>query len=341
MKSKLSTTHFIYLLTIATGLFLLKKYDITPAKIKNLFSKSKNTTGLVTAFNGKKIIATINDFEDTLNILKQAEPGIQYLSLLSQEEHKRAYQQLLNNYIITNYLVNEYLETNGIKESEEVKKEYNNFIKTISTTFYSNIFQKEINKTLIIVPEEVEAYYDKHKDKYSEFMAAPFIIETPGVEARATKIESNKHVSDYKELLKSNSSDQVINLGRVRHGMLSMTADLIEKLLSMKDGEFSSIVLPNGMNFALYRIKEYKGKWAPFKEVSRQAEQIMRSKELEKRCLTLLNELKEKQAVLVHDEPLNELINKNRHKEISKEETPEEIIEEVTEVIENENIKIS
>jgi hypothetical protein len=314
MKSKksLSIFHLLFILLSLSIIFIIKKYDLNLNKIKTLFQKPKNIEALVTAIDGKKIISTVDDFESTLQILKQAKPGIEFLNRLPINEQKKAYVELLNNYVITNYLIKEYLDELGITNTEEFKKEYEQFIQIFSTSFYSNLFQKTISETLSYDTVAAEEFYEKNKLAEQEFQRAPFIIETPGIESKAIKMDEGKKLTEYKDILKAGKDQSIINLGRIHAETRSVIPEVIQQLESMKDGEVSEINLANGMNFALYRIKKHEGKWKPFNEVAKEVEQVMKIRLLDQRCTEVLEAMKAKQRIEIKEETMNKFVEKNQ-----------------------------
>lgn len=308
-----------------------------------LSDKRKTGKPLVTSENGKEVIASTDDFQETLKILERGEPGMQFIATLPEKEQVDIYNRIANDYIVTNYLIKKYIESNGIDKTEEFKKDYENYINIMMNTFYSGFFQKKINESLVITDEQAKLFYENARFEVPEFMNPPFATEVPGIEARAVRLEEGKTAADYKQRLKDNK--EVMNLGRLNRASRGITPRIMDTLEAMKDGETRSVELENGISFVLYRIKEHTGKWASYDDVADQVKQIMRVKMLEKRGQEVLLELKEKEKVMIDETIIIQMVQEKRaiQEQLNKAllQEVEEADKEVANATESSEVKVA
>ncbi len=281
-------------------------------------TRNNTSKALVVAeAKNKKVIATVDDFKNILQVLEKSEPGMQFIASLPEAEQVKIYRSIINDYLITTYLIKEYMRETGADTTEEFKNEYEQFINAMSGTFYTGLFQRKINESIIINENEARSYYENARFEVSEFMQLPFAVQIPGIEARAVRIETGKEASDYATRLKNNKD--VMSLGHVNRAVRGMSQRIIDALDSMKNGDVRRVELENGVSFALYRVIEHVGKWAKFEDVESQVKQVMRMKILEQRGQSILTELKQKEGIVIDEILINQIIqNKKAQDAISE-----------------------
>ena len=257
-----------------------------------------------------KIVATVSDFSSIMSILEKSDSGLQFIPLLKKEEQVKVYMKLVEDYIVTNYLIGKYLKENGIKKDSEVRKEFKQYMKIMKNNFYSSVFQKKLNEKIAIDDAAAEKYYNSEKDKIQEFLTAPFIKKVPGIEARAAKIEDKKSLKDYESSLKNNKN--VIHLERVNPVVRGTSISLVNALKDMKDGEIKEVAIENGAKFAVYRIKDHKGEWNSYKDVSDKAKEVLRLKVLERDFVETIRDLRSNSSIEIDQSAIESYMNEKK-----------------------------
>jgi hypothetical protein len=333
-------------LLFLTGCFFKKWIS----KEKHCGNDKKSLTPIVTVStsNGSSdVISTYGEFDEMIKVLENGTPDLQFIALIPKEEQEKVYLKLINDYVVANFLIKKYLVLEGITNKDSFKCEYEQYMKIMESNFYAAMFQKEIAKTIIITDETAKKYYEANKE--TDFSMYPFVKEIPGIDAKAIKIENGKKAKDYESKLKNNKSKtDIISLegvNRVRKGDPRL-AIVYNALVEMNKGEVRSVKLENNIEIALYKVETFNGIWVPFEEIKEQVKAVVQRKELEKKYLSIISDMKIKFNVTINENIIKDFVNKKSSQQTDEkiEKAAQQIeeqaaVEEIEEKVKKEIIK--
>jgi hypothetical protein len=300
--------------------------------LKKWITKSENSSSgasLVTADKGI-VIATQEDFKKILALMEKSDSGMQLLPLLPESEQERVYIKLINDYLVSNYIIKRHLDEEGINKTKEFQDEYNEYMKIVEGSFYASTFQKRIADSIVISDTEAREFYEIKKSSLQEFMTPPFCKKSPGIEARAIKMDEGKDIKEYEGKLKANKD--VIKLERINRSIRGTSGRLVDELESMKDAETRIVTLENGLTFAVYRVKNHEGEWNEYDAFADQIKNVIKMQMIDKKYNETVENLRTKYNININEVQVKNIIQKQQ----KSEEELDKVAEKAAEVIENE-----
>jgi hypothetical protein len=315
---------------LKSGIILLSMIFIPGCFLKKWIGNKEvtKTNNPIVTSQKKNIIATESDLKTVISFMEKNDSGMKIIPLLSQQEQEKIYTKIVNDYIVSNYLIKRFINDKGINQSHEFKTHFEQYMKLMEGNFYALEFQKQLEKEIEISDADAQEYYEKNKEKKHEFLVPPFCKQTPGIEARALKMEQNKDIKTYESQLKSGKD--VIKLERINKAIRGHSGRLADELSSMKDGETRAITLENGVTFAVYRVKNYVGEWNEYQGFKDQIKKIMKNSLLEKKYAETIEKLKIESGINIDESAIKKFISDQYNNNKKNEKTAElgaEIIE--------------
>lgn len=280
--------------------------------------KSKNNSSVLTC----------SGLTNLIKIFEDNDPKLKMLIFAPVDDQIKAYYELVNRYVVTNYAVKKYIEEKGINKKESYQKEYKEYMEIMENQFNNGQLQKVINDEIIISDELAKNYYESNRDRFS---IAPFTKVVPGSDIYIIPMEEGKSLKDYEAKLKAKKDGQLVEKVNASKGL---PKEVFEAIDAIKTGEMSELFL--GARFAVYKIAVHKGEWHPYEKVSEQVKNMIRIIEIEKKYVKIIDEMKSKYDITIDENCLREILEQ-RQKEQS-DFSLETQAEEVAKAIENEEI---
>ena len=272
----------------------------------NNFYKSK-VTGKREKGAGPEVIAVVGSDEITKDDLMRALDRLPYKQRKIYQSSPQKMNEFLDSYINQKVLYSEAVKRGTDKRKDVLEKTENFKIKLIGQTF-----GQEILKNIKVSQDEIQSYYQEHKNDYEEIGISEIFIKADPEKgltkekalAEAEEVSERAKAGESWEKLVEEYSDDAVsrkkggNAGYIQRGKFAPEID--DQLFGMKKGEITNPLEVNGGYFII-KIDE-GARFLPGGQVSRKIESRITNEKL----IEYVNGLREEWGVEVYRDRLEE-----------------------------------
>lgn len=269
-----------------------------------LYAEEKTETeNILAEVNGEKI--TLNDFEEEISGVPAS-----YRSIISTNKRK-----FLDDIILQELLYQEAIKK-GLEKDKDVIKNLERIKKKVLA---QKLLEKEVIETTKISEDEVNKYYEEHKQDYKipeQVNAAHILIKVKeGANEQEEKatfekaeglLKKIKEGADFSQLAKENSecpsSSKGGELGYFSKGQ--MIPEFEEVVFSLKVGEISGIVKTKFGYHIIKSLDKKESRQKELSEVKDEIEQELIKKKQKSNFENYTNDLKSKAKITINEELL-------------------------------------
>ena len=190
------------------------------------------------------------------------------------------------------------------RDKLEESAEYKEALENASKAILSNLYLKKLKEQIVIEPNEISAYYDKHKDMYYTRVHTRTILNTSEEKiktfiAELQKVKPDERKAAFIKMAKKYSQHPTRHkegdLGFI--GYNSMVQPFGKEAFKLKDNEMTDLPVKTTLGYHIIYVEERKVK--PLEEVKAEIENTLREKKYRETFKDILKGLREKVEIIV------------------------------------------
>ena len=186
----------------------------------------------------------------------------------------------------------------------EESAEYKEAMENASKAILSKLYLKQLKEQVTVAPNEISAYYRKHKEMYYTRVHTRTILNTSEAKIKAfieqlKKVKPDERKAAFIKLAKKHSQHpsrhKEGDLGFI--GYNSMVQPFGQETFKLKDNEMTELPVKTTLGYHIIYVEERKVR--PLKEVQVQIEHTLKEKKYRETFKSMLKSLKEKAEITV------------------------------------------
>lgn len=282
-------------------------------------NKSKDKDDVVAEIGNQKITKSDLDQKIETTIEQQL---LQLASYLPAEERNKQKEMMLKQFsslsqkmnFLNQIILEEILYRKAREEKLMNDKNIRNLLKTQQKSFLAlKLFEKELNEKINITESDLKNYYAAHKDDYVQPERAKISHILVSNDEDALKVREKLKDEPFENVAKEMSLDKKTSEegGEIQGWIdndnvpyipaLGNSPDAKEIIFETKSGEIAEKNIKTDKGLHIIKIKEHEEKiQKQFEEVAKEVYQSLRSEKEREVRKQLLNELKERYDVVIH-----------------------------------------
>ena len=273
--------------------------------------------------NDSRVIAEVGDekvlFGDLNNLIRMMPPSYQAMFSSAEQINKLLERQ------IDNMLFAQEARRLKIDEDPDVRYKLEEFTKGILT---QALIEKTVNKNVTVTDKEIEEYYNNNRNEFQvpeKIKISHILIAVDANAGEDTKAEKRKQAEqilnkvkageNFAELAQQYSDDAS---SKKRGGVLgffprgSKSKEIEEGAFNLKKDEVSEIILSDKGFHIIKLLDRKEGTTKSLEESRKKIKSKLTQKKKNEAIQDLLEDLKAKTKVVIHEETLKEIVEQSQ-----------------------------
>lgn len=283
---------------------------------------------------GGKPVATQKSFEQKLNQLCMAQPGIQQaLASIPAEQQQGFYDQLLDG-MLAELLIARYVDQEGLTKLPEYKQALEDAYKMVEQQLMQNLFQSHLMKKIEkdITDEMAERYYADNRTTNAIFKRPPFLAKAGGAKIQAIEGLTETQANDLAKLAVKQDLARVAKDSQRKvqdYGLVNSRSDVDEAIRAKAVGYTAvaqvDVVKTAKNKYAVIKVTaivpdEFKPYSDP--EVQQAVKMFLLRNEMGKAVTRTIDELKQKHSAVIHRDAIAPYVKNNQPQAAPAQEQP-------------------
>lgn len=163
-------------------------------KVEKKVNSEESSQEVLITISGKPRV-TVDDFQKSLSILKQAQPMLdQMIHVMPEDQQRLLYMQIADS-LASQELVETYVQNQGWSETEEYKRNAQQMHEDLDRELASRELQQRLVKTISVTDSDAKKYYEKNK-KTNQFLQRPPFMTKPAKDGKSAEYAQFDVVKD-------------------------------------------------------------------------------------------------------------------------------------------------